>query len=80
MAVESNNRLIKVLLHFVFLLSGIATILIGQVLPMITKRFSLNDLEAGNFFPAQFSGSILGTFLTDCMRVASWRKFGNILA
>jgi len=65
MAVESNNRPIKLLLHFVFLLSGIATILIGQVLPMITKRFSLNDLEAGNFFPAQFFGSILGTFLTD---------------
>jgi fucose permease len=65
MAVETNNRPIKVLLHFVFLLSGIATILIGQVLPMITKRFSLNDLEAGNFFPAQFFGSILGTFLTD---------------
>jgi len=65
MAVESNNRPIKLLLHFVFLLSGIATILIGQVLPMITKRFSLNDLEAGNFFPTQFFGSILGTFLTD---------------
>jgi fucose permease len=65
MAVETNNRPIKLLLHFVFLLSGIATILIGQVLPMITKRFSLNDLEAGNFFPAQFFGSILGTFLTD---------------
>ena len=65
MASEPNNRSIKLLLHFVFLLSGTTTILIGQVLPMITKRFSLNDLEGGNFFPAQFSGSILGTFLTD---------------
>jgi fucose permease len=34
------------------------------VLPILIKRFSLNDLEAGYFFPAQFAGSLTGTFLT----------------
>lgn len=53
------------LLHFVFLLSGIATVLIGQVLPHLTSRFALNDLQAGYFFPAQFAGSLTGTLLTN---------------
>ncbi len=55
---------IKILLHFVFLLSGIATVLIGQVLPILAKQFSLNDLQVSYFFPTQFSGSLLGTFMT----------------
>jgi fucose permease len=62
---KADNRPIKIVLHAVFLLSGVTTIIIGQVLPIISNRFSLNDLEAGYFFPAQFSGSVLGTFLTN---------------
>jgi fucose permease len=38
--------------------------MIGQVLPIIMRRFSLNDLEASYFFPAFYSGSLLGTYLT----------------
>ena len=59
-----ENRPINFLLHIVFLLSGTATIIIGQVLPVMTSRFVLNDLQAGYFFPAQFSGSLFGTYLT----------------
>jgi FHS family glucose/mannose:H+ symporter-like MFS transporter len=53
------------LLHFVFLLSGIATVLIGQVLPVLSGKFDLNDLQSGYFFPAQFAGSLTGTILTN---------------
>ena len=59
-----NLKPVKVILHVVFFLSGIATVLIGQVLPVLIRKFSLNDLEAGYFFPAQFAGSLVGTFLT----------------
>jgi fucose permease len=62
---QSSVRFLKILLHLGFFLSGIATILIGQVLPILSKRFELNDLQAGFFFPAQFTGSIIGTFLTN---------------
>lgn len=58
-------RLLKILLHAGFFLSGIATILIGQVLPILSAKFALNDLQSSYFFPAQFAGSILGTFLTN---------------
>jgi len=60
----SEERPIKILLHIVFLLSGIATVLIGQVLPIIARQFSLNDLQLSYLFPVPFAGSLIGTFLT----------------
>lgn len=57
-------RLVKVTLHAVFFLSGITTVLIGQILPIFARHFSLNDLQVSYFFPAQFAGSIAGTYLT----------------
>ena len=62
---SSGNRDLKILLHIVFFVSGIATVLIGQVLPILASSFALNDLQAGFFFPAQFSGSILGTLASN---------------
>lgn len=38
--------------------------LIGQVLPVLAKHFSLSDLQVSYFFPAQFAGSLIGTLLT----------------
>ncbi len=70
-----DNRQLLFPLHLMFFLSGIGTVLIGQVLPNLAGSFALTDLEAGYFFPAQFSGSMLGTLAT------SWfgrkRKFLN---
>ena len=58
------ERFLKFLLHFGFLVSGTMTVLIGQVLPILSNRLSLDDTQAGYFFIAQFSGSLAGTFLT----------------
>ena len=52
---------LKILLHIGFFISGITTVLIGQILPILANRFSLNDEQTGNFFPAQFLGSLVGT-------------------
>jgi len=62
----SLNRvqLLKLLLHLFYFLSGIATVLIGQVLPILAKHFVLTDLQLGYFFPSQFAGSLFGTFIT----------------
>lgn len=61
---SSENRALKILLHAAFFISGITTVLIGQVLPILATSFSLNDLQSSYFFPAQFAGSILGTLST----------------
>lgn len=54
----------RIVLHVMFLLSGIATVLIGPVLPILARHFSLSDLAVSYFFPAQFAGSISGTLLS----------------
>ena len=51
-------------LHFLFFLSGIAAVFIGQILPILGRHFALDDLRLGYFFPAQFAGSLTGTLLT----------------
>lgn len=60
-----NDKPLIVLLHAVFFFSGIATVIIGQVLPILAARFELNDLQLGYFFPAQFAGSLTGTLMTN---------------
>ncbi len=62
---SSQIRTLKILLHAGFFVAGIATILIGQVLPILSEKFALNDEQSGNFFPAQFAGSVIGTTLTN---------------
>jgi FHS family glucose/mannose:H+ symporter-like MFS transporter len=61
----ANEKVLTILLHAVFFFSGIATVIIGQVLPVLASRFELNDLQLGYFFPAQFAGSITGTLMTN---------------
>ncbi len=59
-----SAKLRLLILHVVFFLSGTTTVLIGQVLPILARRFTLGDLEVSWFFPSQFAGSLIGTFLT----------------
>ncbi|HEY8563223.1 MAG TPA: MFS transporter [Pyrinomonadaceae bacterium] len=61
----NSLRSLKILLHAGFFLAGIATVIIGQLLPILKEKFALNDEQLGNFFPAQFAGSVIGTFLTN---------------
>lgn len=61
----SKLRALKILLHVGFFISGVSTVLIGQLLPILSRRFSLNDEQTGWFFPSQFVGSIFGTLLTN---------------
>jgi fucose permease len=70
----NSNKTLLILLHVGFLLIGIITVLLGQVLPILSARLALNDQEAGWFFIAQFSGSLLGTFFYN----RTIKKFGYL--
>ena len=63
MTIKNKSRIspLTFIIHFAFLICGIVTVLIGQILPVLSKRLSLNDAEAGWLFIAQFSGSLSGT-------------------
>lgn len=60
----SRHGFFRLNLHLLFFLSGIVTVLIGQVLPLFAVKFSLSDLQVSWFFPSQFAGSLTGTFFT----------------
>lgn len=59
-----NSKRIKLILSALFLVSGSVTVLIGQLLPILAKQYQLDDLRLSFYFPSQFAGSVLGTFLT----------------
>ncbi len=46
--------------HIVFVPTGILTVLLGPVLPVLAARWSLNDSQAGELFTAQFLASTVG--------------------
>ena len=59
---EAQQKL-KIWLHFGFILTGVITVILGQILPILIKYLSLTDNQAGYLFIAQFSGSLGGVFL-----------------
>lgn len=46
-----------------FVLTGIATVLLGPVLPYVAARWQLSDAKSGTLFTAQFAGSMAGVAL-----------------
>lgn len=67
-------RKLLMLLHAVFFLVGIITVLLGQILPVLIERLALDDRAAGYLFVAQFTGSLFGTLLYN--RII--KKFGYL--
>lgn len=70
----SSTKRILIFLHAGFLLIGIITVILGQILPILAARLSLNDLNAGYLFTAQFTGSLTGTLFYNRLI----KKFGFV--
>jgi MFS transporter, FHS family, glucose/mannose:H+ symporter len=56
-----------------FVLSGIATTIIGPMLPVFIRRWGLDDGQAGLFPMLQFLAALLGTLLSGVL--ISWRGY-----
>ena len=54
-----------------FVVTGVATTLLGPLLPGLSSRWSLSDAQAGLFFTMQFLGSIGGVALSSAL-LPSW--------
>jgi MFS transporter, FHS family, glucose/mannose:H+ symporter len=54
------------LIHVGFVLTGVMTTLLGPTLPILSARWSLNDVQAGYLFTSQFASSIIG------VAISSW--------
>jgi MFS transporter, FHS family, glucose/mannose:H+ symporter len=53
--------------HAAFVPTGIATVLLGPILPALSARWSLSDAQAGEFFTAEFLASTLGVMLSGAL-------------
>src|SRR5882762_4327511 len=56
-----------------FVLSGIATTIIGPMLPIFIRRWSLDDGQAGLFSTIQFLSALGGTLASSA--IAAWRGY-----
>lgn len=63
-AAPGNERLgtvpVATLMHFAFALTGLGTAMLGPLLPLLARQWSLRDEQSGLLLMAQFCGSFLG--------------------
>ena len=50
--------------HAAFIPTGIVTVMLGPLLPVLSAQWALTDAQAGTFFTAQFLGTTIGTIFT----------------
>jgi len=66
MAPETHSRPQQILgapFYAGFVIAGMATVLLGPVLPILSARWGLTDLQAGTLFAIQFTASTMGAVL-----------------
>lgn len=51
-----------------FVIAGMATVLLGPILPALSARWLLSDFQAGSLFATQFTASTLGAILASHFR------------
>ncbi len=56
--------------HVGFILHGAANTTLGPILPVLSLRWTLDDVHAGQLFTAQFLGAVIGTILSS--RLMLW--------
>src|SRR5947209_1378611 len=69
----SNRTGLMTLLFAGFVLSGIATTIVGPMLPVFIRKWSLNDGQAGIFSMVQFLAALVGTVASSPLM--SWRGY-----
>jgi fucose permease len=70
----TNNRTSLMAVLFIgFILSGIATTIIGPILPVFIRKWGLDDGQAGLFSSVQFLASLVGTGISGAWM--HWRGY-----
>jgi len=63
-SLSSANRKLALAGQLAFLPTGVLTILLGPMLPILSARWALNDRQAGYLFPTQFLAQLAGVQLS----------------
>ena len=70
---DQGHRNLLILLFAGFILIGIATVIIGPMLPVFIQKWALDDRQAGFFFTVQFASSMVGVGLSSAL--SAWRGY-----
>ncbi len=54
---------VTITLHIGFVVAGMATTLLGPILPVLTQRWAMSDVVAGSLFTAQFLSAMTATLV-----------------
>jgi MFS transporter, FHS family, glucose/mannose:H+ symporter len=76
---EATSNVLVALLHIGFVLTGIVNTMLGPLLPLLSARWRLTDLQAGNLFVAQFVGSMVGVTASSLLVTRRGSRFVLIL-
>jgi fucose permease len=68
-----GHRNLLILLFVGFVPVGIATVIVGPLLPMFIQKWSLDDRQAGFFFTVQFTAAMIGVGLSSAL--SAWRGY-----
>jgi MFS transporter, FHS family, glucose/mannose:H+ symporter len=55
-----TRRLVQIVLHVGFVLTGVVTPLVGPLLPNLSEKWGLDDAQSGVLFAARFLGALAG--------------------
>ena len=72
-AKDQGHRNLLILLFAGFVLIGIATVIVGPMLPVFIQKWALDDRQAGFFFTVQFTSSMVGVGLSSAL--SAWRGY-----
>lgn len=57
------RKIASLVIHSGFALTGVVTVILGPMLPILINRWALSDAQAGLFFTLQFCGNLFGLLL-----------------
>jgi FHS family glucose/mannose:H+ symporter-like MFS transporter len=72
-AKKQGHGNLLILLFAGFVLTGVATVMVGPLLPLFIQRWSLDDGQAGFFFTVQFTASLGGVGLSSAL--SAWKGY-----
>src|SRR3984893_18330085 len=73
-----REKRVFIVLFAGFVLTGVVTAILGPSLPILMARWSLNDVEAGDFFTTLFLGSLAGVGSSSVL--LAWKGYRPALA
>jgi len=67
MRLSPSPPLVTITLHAGFVVAGMATTLLGPILPALTTRWGISDIIAGSLFTAQFLSAMTATLVAPAL-------------